>query len=226
MGLKIGGLTSFTTIDFPGHLAAVVFFQGCAWRCPYCHNPHLLEVDKQGDDWEKLRAFLQPRRGFLDGVVLSGGEPLLQTGLVDAINGIKAMGFKVALHTAGANPQRLEKYLSMLDWVGLDIKTTFTEYSQITGIKGSGEQVQQSLKSILASGIAYEVRTTVDPNFFTHKTVIELAESLAAEGVTHYALQECRPVAGYQMQKASLFHDGSLSAQLEKMFSHFTLRYG
>jgi pyruvate formate lyase activating enzyme len=226
MGLKIGGLTSFTTIDFPGHLAAVVFLQGCAWRCPYCHNPHLLEVDKQGDDWEMLRAFLQPRRGFLDGVVLSGGEPLLQTGLADAITGIKAMGFKVALHTAGGNPQRLEKYLSMLDWVGLDIKTTFTDYAQITGISGSGEQVQQSLELILASGISYEVRTTVDPNFFTRNRVIELAESLAAAGVDHYALQECRPVSGYQMQNLSLFHDSTLSEQLEGMFSHFTLRYG
>lgn len=226
MGLKIGGLTSFTTIDFPGHLAAVVFLQGCAWRCPYCHNPHLLEVDKQGDDWEILRSFLQPRRGFLDGVVLSGGEPLLQTGLADTINGIKAMGFKVALHTAGGNPQRLDKYLSMLDWVGLDIKTTFTDYAQITGISGSGEQVQQSLELILASGISYEVRTTVDPNFFTRNTVIELAESLAAAGVTHYALQECRPVAGYQMQNLSLFHDSTLSDQLEGMFSHFTLRFG
>lgn len=226
MGLKIGGLTSFTTIDFPGHLAAVVFLQGCAWRCPYCHNPHLLEVDKQGDDWEVLRSFLQPRRGFLDGVVLSGGEPLLQTGLADVISGIKAMGFKVALHTAGGNPQRLENYLSMLDWVGLDIKTTFTDYAQITGISGSGEQVQQSLELILASGIGYEVRTTVDPNFFTHNKVVELAESLAAAGVTHYALQECRPVAGYQMQNLSLFHDNTLSEQLEGMFSHFTLRYG
>ena len=81
MHLNIGGMTPFTTIDFPGHLAAVVFLQGYAWRCAYCQNPHLLKVDEAADDWEMLRCFLEKRRGLLDGVVFSGGEPILQSGL-------------------------------------------------------------------------------------------------------------------------------------------------
>lgn len=224
MQLNIGGLTAFTTIDFPGHLAAVVFLQGCAWRCPYCHNPHLLGVTDKGCDWEMLQTFLKQRRGFLDGVVFSGGEPLLQSGLADAIVEVKEMGFKVALHTAGANPQRLEKYLPMLDWVGLDIKTSFDKYSQLTGIKGSGDKVRESLKLLLASKINYEVRTTVDPNFFTRDTILELAEMLETAGVTHYALQECREVGGNTVKSPMLFNDPALLSQLNSMFANFTIR--
>ncbi|PHS69573.1 MAG: anaerobic ribonucleoside-triphosphate reductase activating protein [Methylophaga sp.] len=225
MRLNIGGLTPFTTIDFPGHLAAVVFLQGCSWRCSYCHNPHLLEVDKQGDNWEMLQNFLEQRRGFLDGVVLSGGEPLLQSGLAAAIANIKAMGFKVALHTAGSNPHRLEQHLTTLDWVGLDIKTSFKNYPKLTGVTASGDKVRQSLALLVASDVDYEVRTTIDPNFFTRAAVLELAEMLMTAGVTHYAVQECRPVENYKVESPSLLLDPSLLAQLEGMFDHFTLRY-
>lgn len=226
MRLNIGGLIPFTTIDYPGQLAAVVFLQGCSWRCAYCHNPHLIDVDTQGDDGEMLRRFLESRRGFLDGVVFSGGEPVLQSGLVDAISDIKEMGFKVALHTAGANPNRLKQHLSKqdLDWVGLDVKTTFANYAQVTGVKGSGDKVQESLDFVLASDVDYEVRTTVDPNIFTADSLLELAETLAYAGVTHYALQECRAVDGYEMTSSSALFDSTLIDQIGKMFSNFTLR--
>lgn len=224
MRLNIGGLIPFTTIDFPGHLAAVVFLQGCSWRCSYCHNPHLLEVKKDGNDWEMLRRFLESRRGFLDGIVLSGGEPLLQSGLADAIASIKEMGFKVALHTAGVNPRRLEQHLPMLDWVGLDIKTSFANYSQITGIEGSGYKAEESLALVVASGVDYEVRTTVDPRFFTRNIVLELAETLATAGVKHYVLQECRSVDRKKIKGSSLLLDSSLLEQIKAMFPSFTLR--
>ncbi len=224
MQLNIGGLTSFTTIDFPDHLAAVVFLQGCAWRCPYCHNPHLLNINKKEDDWEMLRTFLEPRRGFLDGVVFSGGEPLLQSGLADAIKEVKNMGFKVVLHTAGANPHRLKKHLPNLDWIGLDIKTSFKNYPQITGISDSGDKVRESLMLVVDSGIDYEIRTTVDPHFFNRTTILELAEMLADLGVTHYALQECRTIEGYQVEHASLFDDSALRARLKSLFPSFTIR--
>jgi pyruvate formate lyase activating enzyme len=225
MRLNIGGLIPFTTIDFPNHLAAVVFLQGCSWRCSYCHNPHLLEVRKDGNDWEVLRSFLESRRGFLDGVVLSGGEPLLQSGLADAIASIKEMGFKVALHTAGANPRKLEQYLPMLDWIGLDIKTSFENYSQITKIAGSGDKAKESLALVVESGVDYEVRTTVDPIFFTRNTVLELAKILVAEGVTHYALQECRAVEEQKIEGSSILLDHSLLEKIKTMFATFTLRY-
>lgn len=225
MRLNIGGLTPFTTIDFPGYLAAVVFFQGCSWRCSYCHNQHLLDVNKEGDDWDTLHTFLESRRGFLDGVVLSGGEPLLQSGLSDVIARIKEMGFKVALHTAGICPQRLEGHLPMLDWIGIDIKTSFANYSQITGIEGSGEKAKQSLALVMASGVDYEVRTTVEPTVFTRKSILELAKELATYGVKHYVLQECRTVDRQRVESNFLLLDEPLLAQIRAMFSSFTLRH-
>jgi pyruvate formate lyase activating enzyme len=225
MRLNIGGITPFTTIDFPGHLAAVVFLQGCAWRCDYCHNPHLLSVDETSDDWEKLRDFLKKRQGFLDGVVFSGGEPLLQSGLTDAITVVKDMGFKVALHTAGGNPQRLEKTLPMLDWVGLDVKIAFADYAQITGVDGSGDKVLQSLKLVLNSDVDYEIRTTVDAHFFTQDTVLELAKTLADLGVENYALQECRPVEDQPVDSGSLAICRVIEDKVNAMFDNFTLRY-
>jgi len=225
MRLNIGGITPFTTIDFPGHLAAVVFLQGCAWRCNYCHNPHLLPVDEAGDDWDMLQRFLKKRQEFLDGVVFSGGEPLLQSALTDAIAVVKDMGFKVALHTAGGNPERLKKILPMLDWVGFDVKVAFADYAQLTGVEGSSDKVLKSLKLLLNGGVDYEIRTTLDPNFFTKDSILKLAETLADLGVKHYALQECRPVHGQSLENASLAIDSALQDKMNVIFPNFILRY-
>jgi pyruvate formate lyase activating enzyme len=148
----------------------------------------------------------------------------LQSGLSEAITAVKDMGFKVALHTAGGNPQRLSRCLPLLDWVGLDVKTTFTNYADLTGIEGSGKKVRESLKLLLESGIDYEVRTTVDPNFFAGKTLLELAKILAAVGVKNYALQECRSVDMQKIEDSSLLLDHSLLDQIKDMFPSFTLR--
>ncbi len=191
--LRVGGLTPLTATDYPGHLAAVVFCQGCPWRCAYCHNPHLIPPRSSAQiEWSALRQFLARRVGLLDAVVFSGGEPTLQPALVQAISEVKAMGFKCGLHTAGAYPQHLSSLLPLLDWVGFDIKAPFTEYEQITQAPGSGHSAEASLQALLASGVPYECRTTVDLQFFDSKKLIDLAQSLAASGVRHYVLQTCR----------------------------------
>lgn len=108
--LVVGGLTPFTTIDFPGRLAAVVFCQGCPWRCGYCHNPHLLPRREAPDgelSWQALVRWLESRHGLLDGVVFSGGEPLLQRTLYDAVATVRQIGFAAALHTGGAYPNEM-----------------------------------------------------------------------------------------------------------------------
>jgi pyruvate formate lyase activating enzyme len=191
--LRIGGLTPLSTTDWPGMLAAVVFCQGCPWRCGYCHNPGL--IPPQGEHevrWESVLEFLQRRRDLLDGVVFSGGEPTLQSGLDDAIRDVRALGFKIGLHTGGMYPQRLESILQRVDWVGMDVKAPFPDYARITGTPGSGARVQSSLKLILASGVAYEIRTTVHPALLADEDVLALAADLAARGVKHYVVQAFR----------------------------------
>lgn len=191
--LRVGGLTPLTATDYPGHLAAVVFCQGCPWRCAYCHNPHLIPPRASAQiEWPAVMQFLARRVGLLDAVVFSGGEPALQSGLAQALSEVKTMGFKCGLHTAGAYPQHLASLLPLLDWVGFDIKASFTDYAQITQVHGSGNSAEASLQALLASGVSYECRTTVDLQYFDAKKLIDLAQSLAASGVRHYVLQACR----------------------------------
>jgi pyruvate formate lyase activating enzyme len=163
-GPRVGGLAPLTTIDFPGRLAAVVFFQGCPWRCVYCHNPHLIPANAPPAlAWEDALAFLERRRGLLDGVVFSGGEPTLQAALPEAMREVRALGFQVALHTAGMYPERLAAVLPLVDWVGLDIKAPRAAYPRITGAPCAGDAVFESLSLILAAGVEHELRCTWPP---------------------------------------------------------------
>jgi pyruvate formate lyase activating enzyme len=191
--LEIGGITPLTTIDFPGRLAAVVFCQGCPWRCRYCQNTHLLPSRAERPvAWEDVAAFLDRRRGLLDGVVFSGGEPTAQAALPEALREVRAMGFATGLHTAGAYPERLAAVLPLLAWVGVDIKAPRSAYGTIT-CSGpvSGDRAWESLGVVLASGVACEVRTTVHPDLLDPGGLLALAEDLACAGVRDYVLQEC-----------------------------------
>jgi pyruvate formate lyase activating enzyme len=158
--LRVGGLTPLSASDFPDRLAAVVFCQGCAWRCRYCHNPHLLSKRGNGEiQWPQITSFLEKRRGLLDAVVFSGGEPTLQASLPAAMQEVKAMGYRVGLHTAGIVPKRLERVLPLVDWVSMDLKSSWEDHSRVTGVAGSAARASESRDLILASGVAYEFHT-------------------------------------------------------------------
>ncbi|TNG01370.1 MAG: anaerobic ribonucleoside-triphosphate reductase activating protein, partial [Gammaproteobacteria bacterium] len=190
--IVVGGLTPLTTIDYPGELSAVIFLQGCPWRCGYCHNGHLLpRADQQDLSWEQIVAFLEDRRGLLDAVVFSGGEPTLQKGLSEAIREVKEMGFKIGLHTAGIYPERFQALLPLLDWVGLDIKASMSDYEKITGVPGSGKRAWQSAEILIKSGVDHEIRTTVHPDLIDEQALIQLTMELGELGVRNYCLQEC-----------------------------------
>lgn len=190
--LRVGGITPLTSIDYPGELAAVVFCQGCPWRCRYCQNGHLLPGEQaDGIEWAEIVDFLSRRRGLLDAVVFSGGEPTLQKALPQAIGQVKQLGFKVGLHTAGCYPERLKRVLSLVDWVGMDIKALPAQYPSITRTAGSGERAWESLDAIQASGVDYEVRTTRMPGT-PDALILALSKILGERGVEHYALQACR----------------------------------
>ena len=139
----IGGVQKTTLIDFPGKIAAIVFTHGCNFRCGYCHNPSLLlNKEKVVNNYttKDFFSFLQTRIGKLDGVVITGGEPTLQSGLYDFIKEIKQMGFAVKLDTNGTNPDVIEKLLNdnLLDYIAMDIKAPLEKYSQITGTYSLG----------------------------------------------------------------------------------------
>ncbi|MHB1091739.1 anaerobic ribonucleoside-triphosphate reductase activating protein [Thiobacillus sp.] len=193
MTLRVGGLTPLSATDWPGMLAAVVFCQGCPWRCGYCHNPGLIPA--RGDHeipWEDVLAFLHRRQGLLDGVVFSGGEPTAQAGLADAMSEVRALGFQIGLHTGGMYAQRLAEVLPLVDWVGMDVKAPFADYARVTRVAGSGERALTGLEHVVASGVDHEIRTTVHPALLADTDVVDLAHDLADRGVKHYVIQAFR----------------------------------
>ncbi|MBX9689912.1 MAG: anaerobic ribonucleoside-triphosphate reductase activating protein [Candidatus Obscuribacterales bacterium] len=190
--LAIGGFVPFSTVDHPGCLSAVLFCQGCSWRCKYCHNPHL-QAFRSGDlEWQSILRFLESRRGLLDSVVFSGGEATLQAALPEALAEVKSLGFKVALHSAGKNPAIFSASLPLLDWVAFDFKTLPSGYAELTGDLKSRDDALASLFLLLDAGIDFELRTTVHPELISYEQLLELAKFLAGLKVDRFALQEFR----------------------------------
>ena len=190
--LSIGGITPFSTVDWPGKLACVAFLAGCPWRCPYCQNHALRSLDAARYDERELFALLEARRGLLDGVVFSGGEPLVQAGVVEAARVAREMGFQIGLHTCGAYPERLREILPLLDWVGIDVKAPWPAYERVTGVAGSGERARESLDAILGAGVAMEARTTWHPALLSQEDIASIGRDLAARGVRTWAVQAYR----------------------------------
>jgi pyruvate formate lyase activating enzyme len=158
--LRVGGLTRCSATDYPGKLAAVVYCQGCAWRCGYCHNPELRPARGTHEiPWAEVLAFLGRRRGLLDAVVFSGGEPTQQPGLAQAMREVKAMGFLAGLHTAGIVPRRLAQALPLADWVAMDVKAPLEDHERVTRVRGSAARAQRSLELLRASGVARQRHT-------------------------------------------------------------------
>lgn len=228
--IVVGGVEKFSAVDFPGQLSAVVFMQGCPWKCPFCHNASIRPILTENDfSWEKFFEFLKTRVGKLDAVTFSGGEPLVQDCLANYIKDVKALGFKIGLHTGGYRPEHLKKILPLVDWVGLDIKAPFEaeHYGRITGI-GHLDRVKKSLDMLLASGIDFECRTTCDPRFLTSDDLWTIAKTLKEKGVKKYFLQKYRPVESDKVSTdemcEQLFADTALINYLKDNFDNFEIR--
>lgn len=229
MTLRVGGLTPLSTTDWPGMLAAVVFCQGCPWRCGYCHNPGLIPARGESEiPWAEVMAFLQRRRGLLDGVVFSGGEPTLQPALPDAMREVRALGFKIGLHTGGMIPQKLAAVLPLVDWVGFDVKAPLSGYARITGDAGSGERAGAGLQLLLDARVDHEIRTTIHPALLDDADVAALAGELAARGVKRYVLQAFRSQGcGDEMLRRTATRARPLSAlgaDLAGLFDELSVR--
>ena len=197
--LVIAGLVPMSTVDWPDHLSATVFTQGCPWNCFYCHNQALIPVRTPGVvAWQEVRDLLRRRRGLLDGVVFTGGEALRQDALADAAREVIDMGFAVGLHTAGPYPRRLHDMVErgLVDWVGLDIKALPEHYAQVVGRPNSAPKAWQCLQVLLEAaadgGPDFEVRTTVVPGDVTADDAVEVARRAHETGARVYALQQVR----------------------------------
>jgi pyruvate formate lyase activating enzyme len=228
--VPIAGIVRFSSVDYPGKLAAVFFTQGCPWACSYCHNAHLRPL--RGDTVVSpaaLRAFLKERRGFLDAVVISGGEPTLHPDLPDFALEIKKAGYDLGLHTNGMNSLGLERILPLCGWVGMDVKATRELYPEITG-SDAFDQVMVSAKKLIASGTPHEFRMTFHPALLSEKNILEVATHLSKLGAKRFVLQQFRAqgCANQElcrsMATSSLSISQKLNTRLAGLFAEFAVR--
>lgn len=186
------GLQKMTLLDFPGEVACTVFSCGCNFRCPFCHNPELVTgCDRAAGlmDEEAILGFLRTRTGLLDGVCLTGGEPLLHPGLPDLIVRIRELGYKVKLDTNGSFPDRLQQLLEgkLVDYVAMDIKNAPAKYDRTAGMPHALELAGQSVEILKSHSTAYEFRTTVTGNLHEVEDFAAIGRWIA--GTERYFLQ-------------------------------------
>ncbi|MGC9372313.1 MAG: anaerobic ribonucleoside-triphosphate reductase activating protein [Thermovirgaceae bacterium] len=196
--MKLAGLQKTTLIDFPEKVACTVFTQGCNLRCPYCHNPELISCDSNQDDLlaeGDFFSFLESRRGLLDGVCITGGEPTIQPDLVDFAARIRELGFLVKLDTNGTRPQAFATLLDrgLLDFIAMDVKTSPEGYVRDLGYAGKMGRITESIAIIKESGVEYEFRTTVVPDLVGETELFAIGRMIASGGhAGWYALQNFR----------------------------------
>lgn len=201
--MQIRGWMKTSLIDYPGKIATVVFTSGCNFRCPYCQNSDLVLRPASLPEIDPAEIFqlLTRRRGLIDGVVITGGEPTLQNGLQDFLRQTQELGPSTALRTGltakldtnGYRPQVLRELLErgLLDYVAMDIKAPLAKYSLAAGVAVDVQRIEESVRLILSSGIVHEFRTTVVPGILEPEDVEEIARLIA--GARKYILQQFRP---------------------------------
>jgi len=194
---NIKGLVKTSLVDFPGKIAAVLFVGGCNFRCPYCYNTELVLTPFQLPTLtqERLTRFFCSRKEWLDGVVISGGEPTIYPDLPALLGWIKEFGYAVKLDTNGSNPDMLQALIDggLVDYVALDIKAPLSsERYQVFSQGCDGvEKIRTAVEILMSSGVSYEFRTTVVPGLVSREDVLQIAQKL--KGAQRYYLQQFRP---------------------------------
>jgi pyruvate formate lyase activating enzyme len=190
--MVFGGIQKNSLIDYPGKNSCVLFFAGCNFRCPYCHNPNLIKAERLRScfsDDESAFNFIKERKGFLEGVVLSGGEPTIQKNLFSLCKKIKRIGYPIKLDTNGSQPQVLKRLIkeSLVDYIAMDIKADLSHYSPIMEKNHNPDNILASIEHIMVSAMDYEFRTTCVKPFVDANIIRNIAKII--EGAKLYVLQ-------------------------------------
>ena len=229
--MKIGGLQKVSLIDYPGLISAIIFLQGCNFKCSYCHNPELVDskLFQPCIKEKEVLDFLNMRRGKLDAVVITGGEPTIHDGLALFIKQIKKMGFAVKLDTNGSQPQVIKNLLDekLLDFIAMDIKAPLEKYKDIVKTQVNPDSIKESIRLILKAKIPYEFRTTVVASQLEEKDILQIGKMIA--GAKHYVLQKFVPVKvlekKFLKEKSypdEIFH--KIKKHLENKFNYVLIR--
>lgn len=191
--MRIKGFVESSLIDFPARICSVIFTPGCNFRCPFCHNPELVVDDKtEGIDENTILEYLTKHKKWIDGVVISGGEPLLQADIENFLVKIKELGMQVKIDTNGSNPDLLNELMQkkLVDFIAMDIKSSIETYEKTTNVPVNIENIKRSVELIMNSHLEYEFRTTIVPKFIDENEIKKIAELI--KGADKYVLQQFR----------------------------------
>jgi len=188
--MKIGGFQKTSLLDFPDRISAIIWVSGCDFRCPFCYNPSLALGKADLFPEDAVLSFLSKRKGLVEGVVVSGGEPLLQDDLAVFLRKIKDLGFLVKLDTNGSHPEKLKGLLNdgLIDYVAMDVKAPKEKYAQLSGTALDVSQVNASIDLLKKAAPQYEFRTTFVPTLLKKEDVVEIAQWL--KGADLFYLQQ------------------------------------
>ena len=217
--MNIGGFQKFTLIDYPGKISAVIFTQGCNFRCAYCHNPELLETKAGLISEKQILDFLETRKKQLEAVVVTGGEPTLQLDLINFLEKVNKMGFLVKLDTNGTKPRIIKKALelNLVDYIAMDIKGPIDKYSKIAGVKVNTINIIKSIKLIMKKAPDYEFRTTITREQLKKEDIKEIGRLI--NGAKKYRLQ--RYICRAENKKMADIFTAYSEKEMEEMDKYF-----
>ena len=227
--MEISGFQKLTLVDFPGHTACIIFTQGCNFKCPFCHNSGLIQGANNSNkiDEQVLFDYLDKRKGLIDGVCVSGGEPLLQKDIELFIRKIKEKGYKVKLDTNGSKPKILKKLIdcNLIDYVAMDVKNTFSKYDVTSGAKVSLDDIKESINILKSSNIDYEFRTTIVKELHSFENIEEILNYLGPS--VKFYIQNYRDCDTVLQKGLTGFSDVELleiEKKLERRYPNVTIR--
>ncbi len=227
--LVVGGFQKLSLVDYPNKVAAVVFIQGCSFRCPYCHNPELVPIKPRlSREAGEILKYLEKKKYFLDGVCITGGEPTMHDGLPDFIKQIKELGLLVKLDTNGSNPTMIKKLIKnkLVDYLAMDLKSSWENYDKVINIndKKIVNDCKKTFKFIQSSGVDHEFRTTVFPAMHTKKDFIKMASYL--EQSEKYYLQNIQYKKNFdkKIDKKITLNISEIVSNLQKAFPQVMIK--
>jgi len=227
--MRISGFQKLTLVDYPGHTACIIFTQGCNFKCPFCHNSSLINTENNSNeiDEQVLFDYLDKRKGLIDGVCISGGEPLLQNDIVLFIKKIKGKGYKIKLDTNGSNPSVLNSLIEngLVDYVAMDIKNSFSKYETTSGVNVNISNIKKSIDVLKNSSIDFEFRTTIVKELHCYEDIKEILDFIGPN--VKYYIQNYRDCETVLKKGLSSFSNEELQfikENLERKYPNIVIR--
>lgn len=190
----IGGFQKTSLIDYPKKISAIVWTVGCNFRCPFCYNKEIVMGSVKTFSEEEIVSYLNKRKNMLEGLVITGGEPLIQDDILDFCQKIKELGYLIKIDTNGMFPKKLKELIdrNLVDYIAMDVKAPLEKYEKMTGIRTDKEKIKHSIEIIKTSNIDYEFRTTFVPKLLEKKDIVDIAKLLI--GAKKFFLQQFKPM--------------------------------